>query len=564
MSTATDDTQRQLLAEALQLSRYLVNVSPDVDPDQLQQRQERLRQIRVALEAFAHPICRDRLPVESIPLSVRYAFAKATLLLTRYHQLGGMNWQGSLPSPTLSQYRPDPIPSPWSASDVLTKLGQIFALSVADQAELSETLAEVDRQILQQKRLIQTIITDVEPHSDHLFQKLFAVPIPAAAIAPIHTEMQLYFCIDYEDGELRDRTLWNSLSEDDRSQISTFLHSLKQFSFEQFRRFPTFGPCNPEKIDQAWCDRLAQKSRLTTAEVLRSLSRSIGILPTQKAEAFLVHDIWGHHWQLMLTQFESDYRILTTCNETLRAAETAYTTQGPLTCRELFERQGDRVTIDPARATLFFHGEVRQRLGLLFTHLLGEMIADVAEFKFVWDNPHSADQLLSSSIFKAAPTKLDLTLVDVDFLFLRVLRPLLEIQISVMEESPLETELLSEWLTQQPDSLELRTNLKLAIIHLHQIFLQEYNLTYLPTFSGDIGIFTQIVSNLLYLQNVINCLYTDLTSEESPHLPFQDLLTVFIGCYCSSDSYEEFWAIDDILAAYFLPCWHHLTEADFT
>jgi hypothetical protein len=261
----------------------------------------------------------------------------------------------------------------------------------------------------------------------------------------------------------------------------------------------------------------------------------------------------------MLTQFRSDYGILTHCDQPLRAAETAYTPHGPLTCRELFGRSGTQVTVNLELAQLFFQGEVQQRLGLLFTHLIGEMIADVAEFKFVWENPQSAAQLPSSSLFKAEPTKLDLSLADIDFLFLRILQPLLELHLSPLEDVPLETDLLSEWADQQGmPSLELRTSLKGAIAQLYQLFIAEYNRTYLPTMIGDDGLFTKIVSNLLYLQNVVNSLYVYRSAAQNPQLPFQDLLIIFIGCYCSSDSYSEFWAIDDVLAAYFLPCWHLL------
>jgi hypothetical protein len=199
---------------------------------------------------------------------------------------------------------------------------------------------------------------------------------------------------------------------------------------------------------------------------------------------------------------------------------------------------------------------------LLFTHLIGEIVADVAEFKFIWDNPQSADKLLSSSIFKTEPTKLDLSLGDIDFLFLQVLRPLLELSLSVFSESDLEKDLISEW---QNSSLELTINLKQAIAHLYQIFLEEYNATYLPTMTGDsedMGIFAKAVSNLLYLQNAIDSLYKDFIAESNPALPFQDLLIIFIGNYSSSDNYSEFWELDDVLANYFLPCWQMLSDLD--
>ncbi len=564
-----DQTQRQLLAEALQLSRYLLNPAGEVDVDRFEARQARLRQIREALKAFAHPICRDSLPIESIPLAVRVAFVKAALLVTRYQYLGGNHWQGTLESPTLSRYQPDSIPAPLLSEQAAKRLCQLFALPSAMEVELQEGLNRVDRHIQQQRRIIQAVLasgaeeSSAIPSAARLFPYLFGdVPIPAAALDCVYTPMQIFFCLDYQDDQLRDSALWQGLTESERSQVQAFLRSLKQFTFELFQRFPVFGPCTAQTLNYEWCAQLAASLGLETAEVLQTLTRSVGILPTQKAEAFLLHDIWGHHWQLTLTQFESDYAILMTCDEPLRAGETAYTQTGPLACRELFVRENDRVDVDLERARLFFHAEVEQRLGLLFTHLIAEMTADVAEFKFVWDYPHSADQLLSSSLFKTDPAKLDLTLADVDFLFLKVLRPLLEVHLSVFEESVLETDLLDEWTKAgyRVDSLELRTSLKQAIAHLYQIFLQEYNCTYLPTMTGETGMFTQIVSNLLYLQNAINSLYTDRIAQTDSELPFQDLLIVFVGCYCSSDSFSEFWAIDDVLASYFLPCWHGLRQ----
>ncbi|SRR5579883_2555032 len=573
-------TQRTLLAEALQLSRSTLNSATVIDEPERQQRQTRLQQIRDALKTFAHPICQTPLAIETIPLTVRQSFVQAALLVTRYRQIGGSGWQGTIPSHTLSQYQPDPIPEHLASESAIAALCQTFALPDSAEAELKATLETVDRHIATQTQTMRAVMeaaadaitwngdpTDAY-HSPTvptiqavLFRHLFgSIPIPSAAIDLIHTEMQLFFCIDYEGDQLRDPALWHQLTDRERSQVQAFLQSLKQFSFEQFQRFPVFGPCTAQRLDYEWCTDVARRCNSSTTTVIQCLMRSVGIIPTQKAEAFLIHDIWGHHWQLMLTQFESDYAILTTCDEPLRAGETAYTSQGPLTCRELFRLAGDRVAIDEPSARLFFNAEVQQRLGLLFTHLIGEMIADVAEFKFVWEHPQSAHQLLSSSLFKLEPTKLDLSLADIDFLFLRVLRPLLEVQLSVFETLPLEMELLADWNRNGDavESLELCTSLKAAIAHLYQIFLQEYNQTYLPTMAGESGLFTQIVGNLLYLQNAINTLYTDFAVQANVALPFQDLLLIFVGCYCSSDSFTEFWAIDNVLADYFIPCWKQL------
>jgi hypothetical protein len=560
-SFSSESLQRQLLAEALQLSRHLDTGSAA--------RQDRLREICRALEAFAHPLQRDRLHAAAMPLPVRQIFVRAVLLLTRYPQVGGSTWQGSLRSPTLSQYQPDQIPPALLAEDCMAQLGQLFELPDSFPSELTPVLAKVDDRIKRRRRIIQAALDDVQSRPAALFQHLFGnVPLPTQAVDWVYTEMQIFFCLDYADGCLYNRDkqgnpcfeVWNSLTAEDRDQLQQFLTSLERFSYGKFDRFPIFGPCDASRLDYAWCDRIAQITGDSCPEVIQVLCQSISIIPTQKAEAFLVHDIWGHHWQFLLTEFAADYNLLATCGEALRSGETAYTPEGPLTCRELFRLVGDRVSLDQERSRLFFQGEVQQRLGLLFTHLIAEMLADAAEFKFAWDYPQQVEQLQSSSVFAHTPTKLDLSLADVDFLFLEVLRPLLEMSLSVFAETRLESDLLAEWAAagNLVHSLELRTSLKQSLAQMYQIFLEEYNATYLPTLTGDVGLFTKMVSNLLYLQNAINQLYTDAYAEAE--LPFQDLLLLFIGCYCSSDSYAEFWAIDDVLAAYFLPCWQILSD----
>lgn len=562
----SDPSLSPLLAEALQLAR-LSTQSLDTDPELHQRRQERFRQLQADLSHFFHPIRQDPVSLEDIPQRVRQCFVKALLMMDRKLQLGGLGWQGTFPSPTLARYRPDPFLIP-TQDHSLKLLGQTFGLTETEIAQLQHQLQSIDRRIDEQKQIIRAVLTEVLADPDHplpLFHHLFGpLPLPAAALTWIYTDTQIYFCLDYQGTRLRDLDLWHSLSDSDQMAISRFLSRLQDSDFERFNRFPLFGPCQITQIDPQWCQALAHHTGIAPDRIRSALVGSISLIPAEKAEAFLIHDIWGHYWQWMLTQFESDYAILATCDQTLRAAETAYTSDGPLSCREIFHRDGDRVEVDPERARLFFRGEVQQRLGFLLTHLLGEMVADMAEFKFIADYPHAVEDLPSSSLFKTHPTKLDLSLGDLDYLFLRILRPLLEFSISALEDSPLEQDLLQDWLQSgETGSAILRIQLKQAIAQLGQIWLAEYQQAYLPQIQTENSLFTQLVVNLLYLQNGINRLCTDgsqLSGSVASTPPFRDLMQVFIGCYCSSDSYAEFWEIDDVLAAYFLPCWHHLHQ----
>ncbi|MEO1127082.1 MAG: hypothetical protein AAFX95_23840 [Cyanobacteria bacterium J06639_16] len=571
-------TQQQcnLLAEALDLARCLVfGNRSHTEASVIERRRDRLRQIQVALESFTHPICRDRLPLEQIPLTVRQAFVRAVLLVTRYHQAGGVGWQGTLASPTLSNYHPDPIPEGWKEPGAIAQWNQQFQLGAEFEVSLTQLLTTVDERLRQQRAIMQAILADADAGDGTgalsktaiavLFQALFEIQIPVDKIHCIYTPLQFYFCLDFPPAIDDPSQGWDGVDADNLEKLRALQNSLSNFSFAKFRRFPTFGPCNPVHIDSAWANRIGQKANCSSTQVVQAMAQTVGVLPVADAEAFLLHDIWGHYWQLVLTQFEGDYAILADCHEPLRAGETAYTAAGPLTCFDLFELVApdlSQVRLDEDKARQFFHAEVRQRLGLLFTHLIGEIVADVAEFKFIWTNPDNAKALPGSSLFKQHPTNFDLSLGDLDFLFLRWLQPLLALNLSVIEPCPLETDVLTHWQTQGApvDALTLQTGLKGAIAQLYQLFLTEYQALYLPTISNQSGLFTQIASNLLQLQNVINCLYTDPELARPGPFPFQDLLIVFISSYCCLDSYAEFWQVDDVLATYFIPCWRWLHD----
>ncbi|MEM1308558.1 MAG: hypothetical protein AAGF98_03480 [Cyanobacteria bacterium P01_H01_bin.153] len=568
--------QRSQIAEALTLSRFLISQSDGADSVLIQRRRDRIREIQQALQACAHPITQTSRPVADMPLPVRQAFVEAALLVSRYFAVGGVGWQGTLDSPTLSHYQIDVVPTYWSTPAGISALGKRFQLPDANMDAVIRQVDQVDADIARQRGLMQAVLTtagvslDTSPLPKEpflaLFQQLFnGIQVHPDKLDVVFTPTQLYFCIDFP--VLEDFRGWGQLCPVEHQTALRELHQqLSNFTFQKFKRFPTFGPCDPIGIHWDWAQVVSDRysaqfpeARPTTPEqVIQRLSKSVGVLPKKDAEMFLVHDIWGHYWQLLFSEFAGDYDTLADCGEALRADETAYTPLGPLVCRELFEFAGPHVALRQERVSQFFHGAVRQRLGLLFTHLLGELVADIAEFKFTWTNPQAAHQLPSSSAFTDYPANLDLSLADLDFLFLRVLQPLLEIHLSPIEASPLEIQLLADspLLDLGADQIpRLEVNLKKAIAQLHHCFLTEYGDHYLATVESEDSLFAEIAVNLLHLQNVINTLYTDVQFTDQTKIPFQDLMIVFISRFCSGDSYAEFWQIDNVLADYFVPCW---------
>ncbi|MBF2035416.1 MAG: hypothetical protein IGR92_08020, partial [Leptolyngbyaceae cyanobacterium T60_A2020_046] len=352
-----NEAQRSLMAEALYLARFLIGQGAEhADPSLVQRRRDRIREIQHALQTQTHPVHRDARPVSAIPLAVRRAFVQALMLVSRYFTVGGLGWRGTLRSPTLSQYCPDPVPPDWHTPDRLLKLCDRFQLGDDCHDTLRHHLSDVDADIAVQRRLIAAVLDTVHLTVEgdavpprEAFAALFQVLFGGILLNPdkldgLFTPTQIYFCVDFPTGDRAED--WQALSvPEHQSRLRDLHHQIQTFNFSKFRRFPTFGPCDPATIDGRWVRQVCDRTGLSASEVREMLSKSVGVLPRADAEMVLIHDIWGPYWQLRFSQFESDYASLSDCDEPLRAGETAYTETGPLTCRELFQLQGDTVTL---------------------------------------------------------------------------------------------------------------------------------------------------------------------------------------------------------------------------
>ena len=363
----------QLLEQVIALClRY--KALPDADA-QKAKTGDRLQKLWSELENFIHPLQTDLLEVTKIPLQVRRYFVRAVSFSTRYSQLGGHILSGTLHSSTLETYTCDPVPSDWHQPEIIERLSRIFALPESDILAIKQSLVQIDLAIEQQKTINAALMAEFGGIDNRqqvlkLFQALFNITaIPEAAIDCLATPMQLVFALDYQDEQLRDESLWLGLSSDDRQALTEFFAQINQFDFQQFKRFPSFGYLQSEQINPELCSRLVSVTGYSKSEIIKAIARSISIVPTHKSEAFLIHDIWGHFWQLFLTQFDSDYAIMTDAARGLKSGLAAYTTEGPIVLRELFLLEGTEVRLVESKARNFFHGEVQQRLGHLFTHL---------------------------------------------------------------------------------------------------------------------------------------------------------------------------------------------------
>jgi len=491
---------------------------------------------------------------EQIPLEIRLCFVRAILLLTRYPQLGGKQTEGTYNSPIVSSYQCDRIPDAWYENDAAIKLCQLFALPNFSAQELQALITRADQEIDQQQTIIDALINNfdrlgTQKDALNLFQALFGdIPIPEASIKCLTTKMQITFIVDYEGNRLQSANAWSNLSKIEQEQISKFLEQVSQFSFKQFANFPSFNCLELEKNNLRLWRYLTEVTGYNQSEINQAIASSVNIISANNAESFLHHDLWGHYWQSILTQFGNDYVYLSQVDRDLDINSSIDTSQGEICLGQLFKLQNQSISVDVPLAKQFFHCMATRRINALSTHLIGEILADINEYKWLSQNRDRQALLNSSSSFPDSPTKLDLTIKDWDFLYLPTLETLIKF-------SPaLEADLIEYFKIKNNKDIDC---LRIALSNLHHIFLTEYiNQYQLPVRSDRY--FGNPISNLTTLQSTLNDLYTKPVDKDS--IPFQDLILLFVGNYYSVESKRDITQVNFALRKYFFACHQLLSQ----
>jgi hypothetical protein len=212
--------------------------------------------------------------------------------------------------------------------------------------------------------------------------RLLKALVPAQALGAedvdlVATSTALLFCLPIErgDADAADPTL-------------RFLARCAQADQRGMAFFPAFSPLRPHHPDPALLRLLAPEVPGLDEASLRALVASlVTVLPRLDADKYIVHDVWGHHWQAHLFAFEDAYQRI-----------AAYA-----------DLPAD---LPPPHG---LPGFIRHRVLDALIALTAEILADAVEFRF---NQIAPLRLPSSSFFDHLPTKLDLTLADLP-LYLR-------------------------------------------------------------------------------------------------------------------------------------------------
>jgi hypothetical protein len=351
-------------------------------------------------------------------------FARSVLFLLRLKEsvTAGERVLDTAGSRTLALYESDFYGLPETPVQIRRRLRNALGLSAA---ELSAVETEVERD-LADARYKKAVISAVRDEFDlrldskdliRSVHRLFQFLFPGSPLVPgeahlVLTGAAMFFCLPIRDDELTTpRYGWLNTSE--RDAIKQFIHELMAFSEKEYRRFPAVGNFSPERLDKTVLDRLAGRAGMDSAAVARELDRAVTVLALADVDKFVIHDVWGHGWEASMLRFDDMYRQMADYGDPLNLDVAA----GGVTLRGCFSRSGAALNLDAPRFRRFVLALAAERLPVTMSGVLSEMMADVMEFGFVVAHPERADEMPSSSLFKVSPTKLDLTLDDVQFFF---------------------------------------------------------------------------------------------------------------------------------------------------
>jgi hypothetical protein len=105
----------------------------------------------------------------------------------------------------------------------------------------------------------------------YLFGGLTVAP---AQVHGVFTPTQLYFCVDF------------AAADPGNGALERLKQRLSTFTFAQFRRFPTFGPCLPEEIDGEWVQQLSDRTGLPAPRFCSGCPKVLGCCPLQMRRCF--------------------------------------------------------------------------------------------------------------------------------------------------------------------------------------------------------------------------------------------------------------------------------------
>ena len=180
-------------------------------------------------------------------------------------------------------------------------------------------------------------------------------------------------------------------------------------------RFPAFGFFEPNCVSEDLLQYIERHLNALGMEVQRkvladTLATMVTILPTQKLDMYLVHDIWGHGWQESLCEFEWIFERLVDNAHAVTPFDGVESI--PALTAGFVSSDVDGTRFVPAPFLAAVDADLRTRIEAGINGIMAECLADLSEYKFIVEEDPDGHLMPTSSLLRKAAVKLDFTLLD--------------------------------------------------------------------------------------------------------------------------------------------------------
>ena len=405
-----------------------------------------------------------------------------------------------------------------------------------------------------------------------LFRSLYpGAPFGTGEVKLVKTSSALYFCLPSEPIEKPQESKQNE--ENDTSQAPKAYYEKflrKIWEVEPFAHFPVFGTFNAEDLDLTFRQEIVADTELPLELITSTLTRMIGVLPLAELDKYLIHDTWGHQWQESLLDFEVPYTALTLFQRPLSLTETAFVLGTQTLFADTFVKtEAGTIELDPVKLQQFIDAELYERKIIAFTPILAELLADVVEYKFLELHPEQEHLLPSSSLLKAFPSKLDLTLSDLRTFFVHASEVFQNWITSASTQEDLHAEICekldipNDTSKHKELSQVLSTAVNLCKTQLQDSYQPEWTWEQTEDGSLKLNAFSFAGLNFLRIHTALIQTYEDLSEIDVPY-GFKDILVLSMGTFFERDPQQHIWQLDSFLTEAFLPRWQKLAAIGCT
>ena len=475
-------------------------------------------------------------------------------------------------SKTFTLFTPDAPTTLDKQEDLKNRLQHTFNLDSVTVDRLTEQLSTRTSPLRHRHQIMKSLETRFNLVSDNpkldtdilqLFQSLYpGAPFESGEVKLVKTASALYFCLPTEPQE---NTSASKTAQRPKTYYEKFLREI--WEVVPFAHFPVFGTFDAEELDLTLRQGIAADTELSLELITSTLTRMIGVLPLPELDKYLIHDTWGHQWQESLLDFEEPYTALTLFKRPLSLTETASVLGEQTSLADTFIKTEDgTIALDSEKLQQFIDAELYERAIIAFTPILAEMLADVVEYKFLELHPEQEHLLPSSSLLKAFPSKLDLTLVDLRTCFGHASEIFQNWVASESTQRQLHKEICekldipNDATRHKALSKVLSRAVELCKEQLHSFYQPEWFWEQTETGQLKLNAFSSAALNFLRIHTALIQAYKDLSQIETP-CGFKDILVLAMGTYFERNPQQNIWQLDSFLTEAFLPRWEKFAAA---